>query len=172
MKKLIILLLTFGLVTAIGCQSETEGDQTDVLAEEPVTEETTPTEAEAAEPTGEEPEIITKESGVRYQELVAGEGAEAVDKMRVECHYTLWLADSTGTVKGNKVDSSVDRGQPFDCQLGVRLIPGWSDGMIGMKEGGTRRLLVPWRLGYPNGAGDRIPPQTNLIFEIEFLRAL
>lgn len=119
-----------------------------------------------------EPEILTKPSGVRYQELVVGTGKEAVDQMNVECHYELWLADTTGLVKGNKVDSSKDRGQPFQCQLGVGLIPGWTDGMIGMKEGGSRRILVPWNLGYPNGSGQAIPPQTNLIFEIDFLKAL
>lgn len=165
MRTLISLVLVLTLSALIGCKSES-GDEArqDVTTAEPT--ETAVTE-EAAEP-----EIQTKPSGVRYQDLVVGEGVEAVDQMQVECHYTLWLADSTGLVKGNKVDSSVDRGEPFQCQLGVRLIQGWSDGMIGMKESGKRRLLVPWPLGYPNGAGAQIPPQTNLIFEIEFLKAL
>jgi peptidylprolyl isomerase len=128
---------------------------------------------ETKKETAKAPEIQTKESGVRYQDLKVGEGKEAVDSMKVLCDYTLWLADSTGLVKGKKIDSSKDRGQPFECQLGVRLIPGWSDGMIGMKEGGSRRLFVPWKLGYPNGAGGgMIPPKTNLIFEIDFIKAL
>ncbi|RKX24061.1 MAG: FKBP-type peptidyl-prolyl cis-trans isomerase [Candidatus Zixiibacteriota bacterium] len=93
--------------------------------------------------------------------------------MNVDCHYTLWLADSTGLVKGDKIDSSHDRPGSFKCQIGVRLILGWSEGMIGMKEGGTRRLLVPWKLGYgERGAGGAIPGKTNLIFEIDFLKAM
>jgi FKBP-type peptidyl-prolyl cis-trans isomerase len=165
-KTFVAFVAMFALVAACGCQAESESEA-DATAET-VTEETTAAE----ETTTEEPEILSKESGVRYQELVVGTGAEAALRDSVECHYTLWLADSTGLVKGDKVDSSVDRGQPFTCQLGVRLIQGWSDGMVGMKEGGKRRLLVPWQLGYPNGAGARIPPQTNLIFEIEFLKKL
>jgi len=63
----------------------------------------------------EEPEIITTESGLRYQDLKLGEGKTAEMNMRVDCHYTLWLADSTGLVKGSKVDSSHDRDQSFQC---------------------------------------------------------
>ena len=118
------------------------------------------------------PEIITKPSGVRYEELVVGTGPEAVDQMRVECHYTLWFADSTGLQKVERFQSSKDSNQPFQCQLGVRLIPGWSDGMIGMKEGGTRRIYIPWALGYGAQGGGPIPAKANLIFEIEFLKAL
>jgi len=173
MKNLLALALMMVLLGLSGCKSDSEGeaDQTSTVdrTETVVADQTEPV---PVEPATDEPEIMTKPSGVRYQELVVGTGAEAVDQMQIECHYTLWLADETGTVKGEKIDSSVDRGQPFRCQLGVRLIQGWSDGMIGMKEGGKRRLLVPWALGYPDGAGARIPPQTNLIFEIEFLRAL
>ena len=112
------------------------------------------------------PEIITKESGVRYLEMIEGTGVEAVDRMQVECHYTLWFADSTGLEKLEMFQSSKDGGMPFRCQLGVRLIPGWTDGMIGMKEGGTRRIYVPWELGYGDQEGGRIPAKTNLIFEI------
>jgi len=57
--------------------------------------------------------------------------------------------------------------------LGVRLIPGWSEGMVGMKEGGIRRVLVPWKLGYgEQGSGRTIPGKTDLIFEMEFIKAL
>jgi FKBP-type peptidyl-prolyl cis-trans isomerase len=150
------------------------GDSTQVKEDQTKKEEVKKEEVkkEAAKEATKEPEIITKESGVRYEDLKVGTGKVAVDSMKVLCDYTLWLADSTGLVKGEKIDSSKDRGQPFQCQLGVGLIPGWTDGMIGMKEGGSRRIFVPWKLGYPNGAGGRIPPKTNLIFEIDFIKAL
>lgn len=174
MKTFIILMLMLGLTALVGCQADSEADSTEVTEQTEQAETVTTDEAQpvAEQPTGEEPEIITKESGVRYQELVVGTGPEAIDRMQVECHYTLWFADSTGLVKGERFQSSKDGGMPFRCQLGVRLIPGWSDGMIGMKEGGTRRILVPWRLGYGDREGGRIPAKTNLIFEIEFLKAL
>ncbi len=121
-----------------------------------------------------EPEIVTTESGLRYQDLVPGQGVEATDKMHVDCHYTLWFADSTGLVKGKRMQSSKDRGQSFQCQIGVGLIPGWSEGMIGMKEGGVRRLYVPWKLGYgaDGHSSGTIPGKQNLIFEIEFIKSL
>lgn len=119
------------------------------------------------------PEIITTESGLRYQELRVGEGVECTDGMKVDCHYILWFADSTGLKKTQMVQSSKDAGRSLKCTIGVGLIEGWSEGMIGMKEGGVRRLYVPWELGY--GAAGRpggIPPKQNLIFEIDFLSAL
>ncbi|MBU0982841.1 MAG: FKBP-type peptidyl-prolyl cis-trans isomerase [candidate division Zixibacteria bacterium] len=117
--------------------------------------------------------MITTESGLRYQDLVVGTGEKALYRMRVDCHYTVWLADSTGLVKVSRLQSSKDKGQSYQCQIGVALIQGWSEGMVGMQEGGTRRLYVPWKLGY--GAGGRppaIPGKTNLIFEIDFLKKL
>ena len=172
MKTFMILMLMLGLTALIGCQTDSEADSTEVNEQTEQTETVDETQPVAEEPTGEEPEVITKESGVRYQELVVGTGSEAIDQMQVECHYTLWFADTTGLEKVERFQSSKDGGMPFRCQLGVRLIPGWSDGMIGMKEGGTRRIFVPWRLGYGDREGGRIPAKTNLIFEIEFLKAL
>ena len=164
MKKAIALVMMAALPVLVGCKSES-GETAENTAETATTAET-PTE----QPT--ESEIVTKPSGVRYQELVVGEGVEAVDQMRVECHYTLWFSDSTGLQKVQRFQSSKDSNQPFQCQLGVRLIPGWSDGMIGMKEGGTRRIFVPWEQGYGAAGGGPIPPKTNLVFEIDFLKAL
>lgn len=163
MKFVMTLLLFVTLFGTVGCQADSNE------AKEPAVEE----KAEGTETApAEEPEIVTKDSGVRYQDLVVGTGVEAVDRMRVTCHYTLWFADSTGLVKEQRFQSSKDNnGQPFSCQLGVRLIPGWSDGMIGMKEGGTRRIFVPWELGYGAQGSRGIPPKQNLIFEIEFVKA-
>jgi len=165
MKTLTTLALTLALLGLTGCKSDNGGEPEGVaVADQPDTT--------VSKQVAEEPEIITKPSGVRYQDLVVGEGTEALDRMQVECHYTLWFADSTGLEKTRRFQSSKDRGQPFQCQLGVKLIPGWSDGMIGMKEGGTRRIYVPWNLGYGEQGGGPIPPKANLIFEIEFIRAL
>ena len=87
------------------------------------------------------------------------------DGDEVTVHYTGWLED------GTKFDSSVDRGQPFVFPLGRgRVIQGWDLGVAGMKVGGKRKLLIPAKLGYgKRGAGDAIPPNANLIFDVELL---
>jgi folate-dependent tRNA-U54 methylase TrmFO/GidA len=80
---------------------------------------------------------------------------------------------ATGLVAGKRLQSSKDRGQTFTCTLGQNLIEGWSEGMVGMKEGGTRRLFVPWKLGYgERGMGSMIPAKADLVFEIDFVKAL
>jgi len=118
-----------------------------------------------------EPEIITTESGLRYQNLVMGTGVAAERNMPVVCHYTIWLADSTGLVKGNKIQSSKDSGKEFHCTIGKGLIEGWNEGMIGMKEGGTRRIFVPSTLAWGSrGMGSMIPPNSNVIFELDFIK--
>jgi FKBP-type peptidyl-prolyl cis-trans isomerase FkpA len=169
MKKAIALVMMVALPVLIGCKSESS-DKTDDTAAQTATKTETPTQQPTQQPA--EPEIFSKPSGVRYQELVVGTGKEAVNQMPVECHYTLWFADSTGLQKVQRFQSSKDSNQPFQCQLGVRLIPGWSEGMLGMKEGGTRRIYIPWALGYGAQGGGPIPPKTNLIFEIDFLKAM
>lgn len=118
--------------------------------------------------------IVKTTSGLRYEELVEGTGVEATDRMPVEVHYTVWAADdATGLKKVEKIQSSRDMGEPYQCTIGINLVRGWSEGMVGMKEGGTRRLYVPWELGYgESGMGSMIQPKQNLIFEIEFLRKL
>jgi len=117
-----------------------------------------------------EPPIMKTESGVRYQDLTEGKGKDAKLNSKIECHYTLWFADSAGT-KQKRFQSSKDMDKPFQCVLGSRLIKGWVDGMIGMKEGGVRRLVISPELGYGKGGGP-IPPNQWLVFEIEFLKLL
>jgi FKBP-type peptidyl-prolyl cis-trans isomerase len=147
MKRTVTSLLAIALIAFVGCKTEKR---------EPL-----------------EPEILSKPSGVRYQDLVVGKGVEAVLGSQVQCHYTLWLGDSTGLVKGQFLQSSKDTNQPFTCTLGQSLIAGWSDGMVGMKEGGTRRIFIPWEQGYGvQGRPPMIPAKTNLVFEIEFLSAV
>ncbi|MGR8932595.1 MAG: FKBP-type peptidyl-prolyl cis-trans isomerase [Gammaproteobacteria bacterium] len=112
---------------------------------------------------------VTIASGLQYVDLSVGNGAEAVAGKSVSVHYTGWLDDSGN--KGKKFDSSVDRGVPFTFPLGAgRVIPGWDEGVAGMKVGGERTLYIPSELGYgASGAGGVIPPGANLIFDVELL---
>jgi FKBP-type peptidyl-prolyl cis-trans isomerase FkpA len=102
-----------------------------------------------------------------------GDGAEAVAGETVHMHYTGWLLDATKEdQRGKKFDSSRDRGTPFSFPLGRgRVIKGWDQGVLGMKVGGKRLLIIPSELGYgKRGApGGSIPPNATLIFEVERL---
>lgn len=113
---------------------------------------------------------VTTPSGLKYTDQVVGTGAEAVKGKTVSVHYTGWL-DKNGTA-GKKFDSSKDRGEPFKFNLGRgEVIPGWDEGVAGMKVGGKRMLYIPSKLGYgAQGAGPDIGPNANLIFEVELLK--
>jgi hypothetical protein len=112
-------------------------------------------------PSGSE---ITTPSGLKYIDQVVGTGESPSPGKIVTVHYT-------GTLEnGTKFDSSVDRGQPFEFPIGVgRVIKGWDEGVMTMKVGGKRRLIIPPALGY--GARDlgKIPPNSTLIFDVELL---
>jgi FKBP-type peptidyl-prolyl cis-trans isomerase len=109
--------------------------------------------------------VVTTPSGLKYVDLVVGNGLEAQKGQTVVVHYTGWLTN------GTKFDSSVDRGQPFSFALGAgRVIKGWDEGVAGMKVGGKRKLTIPPQLGYgERGAGNVIPPNAELIFEVQLL---
>lgn len=99
-------------------------------------------------------------------DLVVGEGDEAVAGKTVTVHYT-------GTLEsGVKFDSSHDRNQPFSFPLGGgRVIKGWDVGVAGMKVGGKRKLTIPSDMGYgASGVGGVIPPNATLIFDVELLK--
>jgi FKBP-type peptidyl-prolyl cis-trans isomerase FkpA len=108
---------------------------------------------------------VTTASGLVYEEITVGAGAEAARGLRVTVHYTGWLVD------GTKFDSSKDRDDPFEFHLGQgQVIAGWDEGVAGMKVGGTRKLTIPPELGYgARGEGRVIPPNATLVFEVELL---
>lgn len=114
----------------------------------------------------EKGKIVTTKSGLKYEDVKVGTGTEAKKGDGVEVHYTGWLKD------GTKFDSSKDRGQPFRFPLGAgRVIKGWDEGVQGMKVGGIRKLYIPPELGYgARGAGNVIPPNAELTFEVELLQ--
>ena len=109
--------------------------------------------------------VETTNSGLQYEDLKMGDGAEAVVGQRVTVHYTGWLSS------GDKFDSSKDRNDPFSFNLGEKqVIAGWDEGVQGMCIGGCRKLTIPPELGYgEQGAGGVIPPNATLVFEVELL---
>jgi peptidylprolyl isomerase len=111
------------------------------------------------------PEITTA-SGLKYSDLVVGTGATPQKGQTVTVHYTGTLEKT-----GKKFDSSVDRGVPADFRIGVgSVIKGWDEGLMTMKVGGKRRLIVPGALGYGReGRAPDIPPNATLVFDVELL---
>lgn len=121
--------------------------------------------APAAPASLDESRYTTTPSGLKYADLQAGDGATAEAGKTVTVHYTGWLTD------GTKFDSSLDRGDPFQFELGAQqVIKGWDEGVVGMQVGGKRQLVIPAGLGYgEQGAGRFIPPNATLVFEVELL---
>ena len=112
----------------------------------------------------DEDDYIVTESGLKYYDIEAGDGATPTAGQTVVVHYTGWLED------GTQFDSSVDRGQPFTFQLGAGMvIPGWDEGVATMKVGGKRQLVIPAELGYGDAGAGIIPPGATLIFDVELV---
>lgn len=109
--------------------------------------------------------FYTSSTGLKFKDAKVGDGPRPQRGQKVIVHYTGWLTN------GQKFDSSVDRGQPFDFVLGAgAVIKGWDEGVAGMHVGGQRRLVIPPQLGYgANGAGGVIPPNATLVFDVQLL---
>jgi len=108
---------------------------------------------------------VTTASGLKYTDLVVGTGATPQKGQTVTVHYT-------GTLPGGKkFDSSLDRGTPADFKIGVgSVIKGWDEGLMSMKVGGKRQLVIPSALGYgPLGRPPDIPGNSTLLFDVELL---
>jgi peptidylprolyl isomerase len=110
-------------------------------------------------------DAVTTASGLKYIDEVVGEGDVPAKGKQVRVHYTGRLTN------GKKFDSSVDRGTPFEFTIGVgQVIRGWDEGVMSMKVGGKRQLIIPPDLGYgARGAPPAIPPNSDLIFDVELL---
>ncbi len=123
--------------------------------------------ASSARTTGSTAKVITTASGLKYTDVELGSGPELKKGMRVLVDYEAWLAD------GTKFDSSYDRREPFSFKVGDgQVIEGWDEGVVGMKVGGKRKLIIPPALGYGEaGAPPRIPANATLTFEVKALAA-
>ena len=113
--------------------------------------------------------MITTPSGLQFEDTTAGTGTAPSTGQVCVMHYTGWLYENGE--KGQKFDSSLDRGQPFEFSIGVgQVIRGWDEGVADMLPGGKRTLIIPPELGYgARGAGGAIPPNATLVFEVELL---
>ncbi len=111
-------------------------------------------------------ENVENSLGLKYETIKEGTGAAARAGMNITMHYTGTLED------GTKFDSSRDRNQPFSFKLGAAsVIPGWEQGIPGMKVGEQRRLTIPGKLAYgPKGSPPKIGPNATLIFDLELLK--
>ena len=162
-----LTLAAVALIALAGCQDKNASTQSSAATASAKATTGAPAETTGANmsatPAGAAAEVTTP-SGLKYQDLVMGDGATAESGKRVSVHYTGWLTDNS------KFDSSVDRGQPFEFVLGQgQVIRGWDEGVQGMKVHGKRRLTIPSDLGYgPRGQGP-IPPNATLIFEVQLL---
>lgn len=109
--------------------------------------------------------VAPQPAGLVCEDITVGTGPSPAPGDICVMHYTGWLTD------GTKFDSSVDRGRPFEFQIGQGMvIPGWDQGVATMKVGGKRKLTIPPELGYgARGAGNAIPPNATLVFEVELL---
>ena len=106
------------------------------------------------------------DSGLYYKMELEGKGKAPNSGQNVKVHYTGSLLD------GSVFDSSVQRGEPIDIPIGIgRVIPGWDEGIMLLKEGGKARFVIPSELGYGSqGAGGVIPPNATLIFDVELIK--
>lgn len=163
-----IVLMSFILLAA--CDSPMAEDGTAITAsEQPAQPEQDLSIVESREA---RMELVELDNGLKYLLLAEGAGAAIEAGQNAMVHYTGWLYDeSLPEGKGEKFDSSRDRGQPFGFPLGAgRVIKGWDEGVAGMKVGERRMLIIPADLGYGSrGASGAIPPDADLLFDVELL---
>jgi peptidylprolyl isomerase len=156
------LALAFALVGAPVAHAQDDADKAEKKADKKAEKAA---KKEAKKEAKEVGKMVTTPSGLKYIDEKVGSGPSPTAGHRVTVHYTGTLTD------GKKFDSSVDRGQPFQFVIGVgQVIKGWDEGVMSMKVGGKRKLMIPSKLGYgERGAGGVIPPNADLNFDVELL---
>ena len=165
MKKIILTIIALTACSAVAFA----GDSTEVKHKMDSTEHKMEMKKDTTE--AKAPEIITTESGLQYIDEKIGEGAEAKTGSQIEVHYTGWVY-ADGKKKGEAFDSSLKRGKPIAFRLGSgQMIRGWDEGLVGVKVGGKRTLIIPAKLAWGNrgAAGGAIPPNASVIFECEMM---
>tara|TARA_B100001750_G_C15476550_1_gene582807 strand:- start:95 stop:961 length:867 start_codon:yes stop_codon:yes gene_type:complete len=153
----VYLLFIIGIL--VSCQDASSKNST-------INKEDIPSTANQADQTNQlEDNMKLTETGLKYKDILIGDGESPEVGDKVVVHYTGTLED------GTKFDSSVDRGNPFEFPIGTgRVIKGWDEGVMSMKVGGKRQLVIPANLGYgERGAGKVIPPNATLIFDVELI---
>ena len=149
---------------AAASHSETAADPAPAAGTTPEGQESAPASSPATTLTPGA-NVTSTASGLKYEDLTVGTGATPKAGQTCSVHYTGWLTN------GSKFDSSRDRGTPFTFPIGQgSVIKGWDEGVMGMKVGGKRKLWVPPALAYgPDGYPPVIPPNSELVFEVELL---
>jgi FKBP-type peptidyl-prolyl cis-trans isomerase len=162
MRRPTYWLAALTIIALAGCQQGKSGES----APSPSISPTTQQSAQPAVPQATAAKEVTTPSGLKYQDLVMGNGPMAEQGTPVVVNYTGWLTD------GTKFDSSYDPGrQPLPFTIGAGMvIRGWDEGVKGMRVGGKRRLTIPPDLAYgERGYPPVIPGNSTLVFEVEFL---
>jgi FKBP-type peptidyl-prolyl cis-trans isomerase len=156
---MLVVVLSFGAMSQIFSSAAAASTNTPPSAPAPASAASKETDKDTGKP------VVTTPSGLKYVDLVVGTGDAVKTGDHVSVNYVGKLLD--GTI----FDASAKHGGPFDYVQGVTsLIPGWTEGTSTMKVGGKRKLIIPPQLGYGlQGAGDVIPPNATLIFEIELV---
>ena len=153
----VVILVAIVLISVVG------GDDNEAAVLEP-SPSGSPSATAPATPPAVAGETVTTDSGLQYIDTVVGTGASPVLGQTIRVNYTGWRE-----ADGGKFDSSVDRGQPAEFVLG-EVIPGWNEGLASMKEGGSRRLIIPAALAYGEaGNPPSIPANANLIFDVDLI---
>ena len=154
------IYLLFIICVFISCKDDSSENSNINLAEQ------TDLKKQSAQTDQVEDNMELTETGLKYKDILVGDGESPKVGDKVVVHYTGTLED------GTKFDSSVDRGQPFEFPIGTgKVIKGWDEGVMSMKVGGKRQLVIPPNLGYgERGAGKVIPPNATLIFDVELIK--